>query len=544
MPGQTLSVLGIIAVWLFSVGLTWRLGLGGLLSAAILLTIIKLDELKWDLMGQPFLVADVFYYFSQFRANVSILLGYRTLLGEIALAALLFAVGAVTLYRIEKPLGSLPRSKTLALRVLTVLSSVAIIPLAFAIINSTNNSFLRPLKEPNPWVIISSPGNILSTLILSYEKMGVKIPDKHFPDLEQSRLLFKPEPVSNSASERPDIILWHDESTFEPSILEGCTVPQCQLSLFQNSAETVANGVLRVHSFGGSSWTSEFDLLTGLNHQLFGEGGLYTHFTLAPRVTYSLPLLLKQHGYRTVALYPNTRHFFNAYNAYRHYGFDEFYAPEDMGLPTGYREISDQAMYQEMAKVLRRESSQPIFIYVLTQFQHGPHNQAIDLLPEPYKSLQLPNLSNDEQKNVVNYLYRLSLTDSVITELENNFLRANGSKKTFFLHYGDHQPSFDGLMIHLKKRGLDRFPVATHDFLTQFSMKTNSSLVAKESHEYLDISFIGSLILDSAGLTSDNYFAANSKLRKLCDGKYLDCDQKELLARYHDYIFYELGAMR
>lgn len=495
-------------------------------------------------MGQPFLVADIFHYFGQFKANVSMLAGYGNVVREIALAALLFTVTALVLHKIEKPLGSLRKSKTLTLRLLTVFSSVLIIPTAFAIINATSSSFFQPLKEPNPWVLISSSGNTLSTLILSYEKMGVKIPDKHYPNLDESRVLFRSEAAQSVVSEHPDIILWHDESTFEPAMLEACAVPECQFNLFKENADTVANGLLRVHSFGGSSWTSEFDLLTGLNHQLFGEGGLYTHFTLAPRITYSLPLLLKKHGYRTVALYPNTRHFFNAFNAYRHYGFDEFYAPEDLGLPIGYREITDQAMYQEMAKILRRENSAPIFIYVLTQFQHGPHNEPVELLPEPYKSLQLPNLSSEEQINLANYLYRMSLSDSVITELENNFLRAANARKTIFLHYGDHQPSFDGLMRHLVKRGLDRFPAGIHDYLTQFSMKTNSPFAARENHEYLDISFISSLILDAAGLPGDNYFAANSKLRRLCDGKYLDCDKKELLARYHDYIFYELGAMR
>jgi phosphoglycerol transferase MdoB-like AlkP superfamily enzyme len=544
LPGKALSLLGIIAVLLFSLGLTWRLGLGGLISGSLLLTIIKLRQLKSNFMGQPFLTADIIYFFDQFTANVSILLRYESLVRKIALAAFVFTITALVFYKAEKPLGSWRNSKTLALRLLTVLSSVLIIPTAFAIINSTNHSFLRPLKEPNAWLLISSSGNILSTLILSYEKMGVKIPDRHFPDPQESRLLFNSEPASNLVSEYPDIILWHDESTFEPSMLEACNVPECQFNLYKKDAYTVANGLLKVHSFGGSTWTSEFSLLTGLNHQLFGEGGIYTHFTLAPRIIYSIPLLLKKHGYRTVALYPNKKHFFNAYNAYRHYGFDEFYAPEDLGLPNDHRVITDQVMYQEMAKILRRHSSGPIFIYVLTLFQHGPHNQPVELLPEPYKSLRIPNLSNEEQINLANYLYRLSLTDSVITELENNFLKASSSRKTIFLHYGDHQPSFGRLMLHMAKRGFDRFPTEIHDFLTQFSMKANFPPAARESYEYLDISFIGSLILDAAGLPNDSYFAANSILRRLCVGKYLDCDKKELLARYHDYIFYELGAMR
>lgn len=541
LPEQLLALLGIMAIGLFSLGLTWRLGLSGLVAGALLFIIIRVYQVKSELMGQPFVVGDITYFFYQFTANVSILPRYSNLIREIVLAAFVFALTALLFYKAEKPLYSWGKFKTPALRLLLVLSAVLIIPLAVVIINATNSSFLHRLKAPHVWSFITSSGNILSTLILSYEKMEVKIPARHSFDLAESRLLFGNEAPANSVSEYPDIILWHDESSFDPPLLEDCNVPECQFNLYKKDAHTVASGLLKVNIFGGASWTSEFTVLTGLNHKLFGGGGYYTHFTLAPRIKYSLPLLLKKHGYRTVVLYPSTKHFFNAYNAYRCYGFDEFYSIEDLGLPA---DPSDRMMYQEMAKVLRGQGAGPIFICVLTQFQHGPHSQPVALLPEPYRSLRIPNLSNEEQVNLSNYLYRLSLTDAVITDLENTFVKAGDARKTIFLHYGDHQPSFDKLMYNLAKRGVTRFPAEIHNYLTHFSMKANSAPVINESYEYLDISFISSLILDAAGIPKDSYFAANSKLRRLCGGKYLDCENKELLARYHDYIFHELGALR
>src|SRR4029453_6509984 len=100
-----------------------------------------------------------------------------------------------------------------------------------------------------------------------------------------------------------DVISILEESTFDPRILKVCTLPMCKHKMFDADRNTRAHGLLTVHTFGGGTWTSEFALLTGLAHTLFGNAGLYAPYNLAPRVEHTLPKAFKSAGYRGVALY-------------------------------------------------------------------------------------------------------------------------------------------------------------------------------------------------------------------------------------------------
>ncbi|WP_449422143.1 sulfatase-like hydrolase/transferase [Rhodanobacter lindaniclasticus] len=62
--------------------------------------------------------------------------------------------------------------------------------------------------------------------------------------------------------------------------------------------------MLRTHSFGGGTWVSEFASLTGMPQDIFGPGGMYAPYLLAPHVRDTLPQLLRRLGYRTIAIYP------------------------------------------------------------------------------------------------------------------------------------------------------------------------------------------------------------------------------------------------
>jgi phosphoglycerol transferase MdoB-like AlkP superfamily enzyme len=543
VSGLVIALLTIALLFSCAWGITGRWGLSGFMTGFVLIGIYKIHQVKLSLMNQPFLATDIISFFSEFRANASIIWRYENLVWQLILAVLVFVIFVVLMFRAE-PSPVWNRRILVPLRASTVLVGILTFPILFTVVKQTDFAFLRPLKIVNSLIETASKGRVLSKLVLSARTIEASLPPQNFPDLEASRQLFQTAPPVETGADHPDIILWHNESTFDPAMLSACNVPQCQFQMFQPDASTVTSGLLQVHCFGGASWTSEFALLTGLNHENFGEAGMYTHFTLAPRIKYSLPLLLKKYGYRTVALYPNNKNFFNAVNAYRHYGFDEFYDPDDFKINITRNGLTDEDMAKEMAKILIRESRQPLLIYVLTQFQHGPHSQSVKLVPEPYRSLQFEGLNEETRVNLVNYLYRLSLTDATIRSIEKRFLNENRIRKTIFMQYGDHQPGFDGLMLGLAKRGMEQFPPSMHHLFTKFSFQANFPIEAPEKYDSLDISFLGSMILEVANLAPDEYYAATTKLRKLCKGKYLNCENREAVLRYQDYILYGLGAIR
>jgi hypothetical protein len=64
------------------------------------------------------------------------------------------------------------------------------------------------------------------------------------------------------------------------------------------------------------------------------------------------------------------------------------------------------------------------------------------------------------------------------------------------------------------------------------------------AYETLDITYLGSLLLDVAGVPKDAFYQANALLRERCAGRYLNCRDKPLLGSYHHHLFNTLKDLR
>ncbi len=346
--------------------------------------------------------------------------------------------------------------------------------------------------------------------------------------------------------EYPDVVAILEESTFDPRMMPMCTIPACKRHMFDADGRTRATGPLTVHVWGGGTWTSEFALLTGLNHSSFGEAGLYAPYNLAPLVTTSLPMVMHAAGYRAIAIYPMNGDFINARNAYKSYGFDRFYDGQDYGLSW---ESPDSDLMQVFDRIYADEKKaigkQPLFVMMLTLRQHGPHMTPLEKLPAPYNKplfagqFKPKGLDDWQNLNLGNYLQRLEGSDLAITHIEKTLLDVQ--RPVLLFHFGDHQPSFDGAIREISKTVPPSVPDS--NFITYFMLKTNYKPARTYRYEALDLSFAGSLILDIAGIPKDAMFQANALLRERCKGAYLDCENQPMLDSYHNHIFHELNVL-
>ena len=354
-------------------------------------------------------------------------------------------------------------------------------------------------------------------------------------------------PQAKDGQEHPDIVALLEESTYDPTMLKICTRAEvCKRKMFVSDGRTRAHGPLTVHVWGGGTWTSEFSLMTGLNHLSFGDAGLYAPYNLAPRVNFTLPRVLHEAGYRAIAIYPMSGDFINARNAYKNYGFDAFYDGKDYGLSW---ESSDNDLFQVFNQIYDKEKQvygkQPLFVMMLTLRQHGPHMTPLKQLPPPYDKPLFPGkftpkaLDEWMNLNLGNYLQRLEGSDIAMAALEKKLLDAD--RPLLLFHFGDHQPSFDGAM-----RGIDKnLPAADGDpnFITYYMLKSNYKPARQYGEREMDLSFAPSLILDVAGVKKDVLFQANALMRERCEGFYLNCAKKPVLDSYQNYVFYQLGAL-
>ena len=381
---------------------------------------------------------------------------------------------------------------------------------------------------------------LLTSFFVNWRDAEVHLPTMSNAEVARQQWAATATPATdNSHGPLPDIVQVLEESTFDPSTFAAChDVPQCQFGMFRPDARTRGSGVLRVHTFGGGTWVSEFAALTGLPQDIFGSGGMYAPFVLAPHVRDSLPRLLRRLGYTTIAVYPTVGGFINGRNAYRAYGFDHMYDATELHLDEW--EETDAQMFAAAARAyaLAKRPGRPLFLMVLTVNQHGPHDdQELGKLPPPYNRAVVRGLAPTATLNFNTYLSRLHDSDVAMRGLEHTFL--DRAQPTLLVHFGDHQPSFDGLI-----RGMPRtLPPELRPFrdeLTYYMLKSNFAGPPLPNYPMLDIAFLPTMVLQAAGLPPDAYFSAATTLRDRCNGRFDDCAVPGLLASYEAWVIKHL----
>jgi phosphoglycerol transferase MdoB-like AlkP superfamily enzyme len=514
-----------------------RLAFGVFAGSLPMLLLVIAANLKFRYLSTPVLAPDLVYYFN--ADTGATLLRYPFILAAIAAALVLVPSLLVLAWRA----GRRPKPVR-AVRLARALGAVAIL-LLLVVVLSPRGPFAEVYGK-GMWLAMNDR-SFVSDFVVSIRNAHVSAPPFQPADAARDdwRDLAGRAPDS---TRKPDIVAVLEESTFDPRMLAGCTSGLCDARMFHADANTVAHGWLDVHTWGGGTWTSEFAFLSGLPHTLFGPAGIYAPFNLAPRIRYTLPRLLDADGYRTVGIYPTDGDFMNGRDAYADYGFDAFHGGRELKLGWG---ATDAEVFRAFERVFKAEKARaggrPLFVFVLTLHQHGPHMTPLHLLPAPYDKplfagkLAPGNAPLDDwlNLNLANYLQRLSMSDAAMARLE-AFLR-HDDRPVLLLHFGDHQPSFDGAINALAKR----VPPAVPDpqYVTYYMLKGFHLPIRREHYPVLDIAYLGSLLLDAAGLPRNPFFVANTLLRERCDGHDLDCRNTALRNSYRAWVFGKLGDL-
>ena len=507
-----------------------------LLTSAWLFMLIEIcSMLKDQYLTTPLVAPDLIYFVN--RDTVDVVLRYPILAISTVLGLLLLPLALFGIWRIDKPL-LLARLRPWPRRAWQSLG-LAVSAIAVTLTMMPDGPF-RDVYAKGMWLAMIDKSYLSDFFVSIYATQiePVKIPD----DVDRSIVWNEQVANTGDPAHKPDIVAVLEESTFDPRMLALCKLPMCKRKMFDADKLTRAHGYLQVHTWGGGTWTSEFALMTGIAHTLFGSAGLYAPFNLAPRVTYSLPRMLKQSGYRTVVIYPTSGSFINARNAYAFYGADRQIDNSETGL--GW-ESPDTDVFKVFDKVYAEERAtypdQPLFIFVLTLRQHGPHMTPLKDLPAPYNKPLFPTQTDDWLNlNLGNYLYRLEQSDLAMAAFEKRLF--DTEKPRVLLHFGDHQPSFDGAINNLNKvvpKG-----ITEPQKVTYYMLKSNFVPHEKIDYPVLDIIYLGGLLLDVADLRRNDYYEANTLLRERCKGRYFDCETPKLLDSYHAYIFEKLHALK
>ena len=349
----------------------------------------------------------------------------------------------------------------------------------------------------------------------------------------------KTESAEKPDAEKPDIVVCLQESTLNPHQFDfdAETIPP--FSMFNKQEDTAFVSPLRVHTVGGATWKSEFAFLAGVPSTDFGALASGVFYSVVPHLQTGFIKNLREQGYFCVALSPFTKGNYNAKPAYDHFGFDLMLQPQDLGYPASISKnlwhISSEEMMYYTKLILQKQHpslenvQQPMFVYVLTMKEHGPYNTN---MPNHF-NLASKRLGGKAISCLNDYIDRIDSLNEAIEGL-NDYLKSRETPYVFG-YFGDHQVAFDNQLP--PKKGNFVNP----DYVTQFVVRTNRKTDFVQQQDFLDLAFVGGVLLDVAGLSpKDDFMRANIAMRQLSQGKLEDAEDMDLVNSYRNYLYQDL----
>src|SRR5579871_1619385 len=153
------------------------------------------------------------------------------------------------------------------------------------------------------------------------------------------------------AGRRPNIIMIHDESSFDIRAADGVKVPAGYGSHFKswdgNERKFLAE------SNGGPSWYTEYDVLAGLSSRSFGRFAYFVTRLASGHVDRGLPLALRRCGYETMSVYPAFGGFMSARGFQTTAGIEHFHDAHDLGA----KEVEPESFFYDSAVRLMSEQA-------------------------------------------------------------------------------------------------------------------------------------------------------------------------------------------
>ena len=334
------------------------------------------------------------------------------------------------------------------------------------------------------------------------------------------------------AGQLPNIILIHDESSFDIRLSDGVKVPPGYGSHFKSF-----DGKQRkflAEASGGPSWFTEYNVLAGLSSRSFGRFAYFVTRIASGRVERGLPLSLRRCGYDTLSLYPAFGAFMSARSFQLTTGIQQFYDALDLGA----QEVEPDSFFYDKALGLMSQHFQksPLFTFVYLSANHFPWEPRFrpDLMPAWRDPGNTPVV--DE------YLRRQTMSVQDYAAFVAGLKKKFPGKPFLIVRYGDHQPEFSP---HLLDPGLDEAGIGkkleSYDpryFATYYAIDAiNFTPVASPAvMDTIDAPYLPLVIQEAAGIPLDPSFAEQKEIMLRCGGLFYGCKSGAEARRFNSLL--------
>jgi phosphoglycerol transferase MdoB-like AlkP superfamily enzyme len=328
----------------------------------------------------------------------------------------------------------------------------------------------------------------------------------------------------------PHIILIHQESVVPPSHFATLSYDK-SLDPFFNSFDGKLHK-LRVETYGGASWLTEFSVLAGVSTYSFGGMRTFVQSMMSGKIRETLPQTLSRCGYRNSMFYPVPKDFVGSGRFYKAIGLADIFDFRGQGAKR-YNE-RDQFYYGNALSRIENqlaEAKGPLFSYIMTSATHLPYTS-------PYEpEVVVPGGGPHTDPEMNEYLRRLAMAKMDYVQFRADLKRRFPDERFLIVQYGDHQPIATRSLLGFGHLGSAEDIVMGPDspgYLTYYAVEgVNYDPPPLPTQATIDVPFLGAMLLQAARLPLSEAYAERLRLMQLCDGRYHACARRDEILGFH-----------
>jgi hypothetical protein len=516
--GQAANVLFTAATTLLLAALivviTRRLLFATVLTACFVIVVVAVARAKLNTLGMVLHAYDFVFYLTSWSTLSYLWQGARLYMVLLALGLIMTTMLAWFAFRIDST------------RIGRLRSSMAAVALALvAIVGAA-------AKGERPHTLFYWEALYVSSFFSSWHETLETLWRGQIVEAAESSQgrLFSIPAVCQPTKKPPHIVLVHQESIVQPSLFPTLSYDRNLDDFFKSSDGEIHR--LRVETYGGASWLTEFSIIAGMSTQSFGGMRHFVQSLLAGKVKDTLTETLARCGYRNVLFYPMLKNFVSNARFYAAVGLKEIF---DLRAQRA-RSVTERDKFyfnnalDEMERHIRTQDK-PLFTYIQTMSAHWPYTEPF------HPEIVVPGGGRGTHPEMHEYLRRVGIAKLDFEYLKAELQRRFPNEPILIVHYGDHQPMATRVLIGFPENNDVediKLGMESIGFLTYYAVDTlNLSPPPLPNVRELDVAFLGAVILEQAGLPLSEPWRERLRLMALCGGRYYDCPQRREILSFH-----------
>lgn len=492
----------IFVITLIFTGLFNRLGRGFLAVSLLYITACIISFYKFKISGQYLIPADLFLIGEATSISKEM---HITIEYHVVLSALFIIFAACIVYRIDLFQFAKKQRFAIVLFGMSILGTTMGIGAAVTIKDKETAEVWQSETVNEGYSedgFLVGFGKEVAELIV--EKPEGYSKEKAEDILEPYKIVGE-EAKAKEMNIKPNIIMIMSEGFFDINRLPEVKFSENPIGHFDEYRREYAGGAIVTPVYGGRTCQTEYEVLTGHSVDFTGADNI-AYMRFVEENTPSIPKLLKEEGYQTLAIHAYEKTFFSRDIAYEDLGIDEFLASEDFNEPKlarGY--ISDEEVVDKMIESYEVRGEAPLFMHVVTMQNHMPY---VDEYRANHIEVEGKKLTKEEKNSLTTYANGVKDSDKALKKLIEYFEKVK--EPTVIVMYGDHLPDLGDDYMAYKHSGYIKEDLEKEDYFnlyqTPFVIWNNYDLPSEDFGD-LDASYLGSTLLDYIGYNKDPYMS-------------------------------------